>query len=149
MWMNVTRECMYWRACSWRICLCKCYMRTFVWELLVWDFLMWMNVTRECMYWRACSLRNCLCKCWVYICGSFELEELFMWMLHENLCVEASSQRNCFCKCYTSIYLWKLRVRKIVYVNVTREYICGHFVLEKLFMLTNVTRELMCVGAFS
>jgi hypothetical protein len=30
--------------------------------------------------------------------------------------------------------MWKLRVREIVYVNVTREYINGRFVLEELFM---------------
>jgi hypothetical protein len=36
--------------------------------------------------------------------------------------------------------VWKLRVREIVHVNVTREYMCGSFDV-------NVTREYMC-GSF-
>jgi hypothetical protein len=57
--------------------------------------------------------------------GSYQLEKLFMQMLHTDVCMEASSQRNCLCKCYMRCYMWKVRVRGIVYVNVTHRYMYG------------------------
>jgi hypothetical protein len=147
-------------------CLCKCYMslfkiyrvgKMFMWMLheFVWKILtgenVYVNVTWVCL--KDIDWGKCLCECYMSLFKRYEQWKMFMWMLHEFICMILIGENvyvnvtwvylkdidkgKCLCNCYMRLFK-RYRVGKM-FMWMIHEF--AQIISARENVYVNVTRD--------